>query len=147
MEMSGIGMHANDIIKSSEFLQLTLNAMVIFLQSGALHVKEEILWEAVQKWACYQSSHKTMEDSEEIKEEPEIDLIASDVKLALLKSVAPFIRFGLMDGEYFAKQVKPSNILSLQQVAVVACYILSNDSDAKCGEFSTKSRHLLCTIS
>ena len=141
MEISGIGSHANEIIKSSAFLELTLNAMIIFLQSDALHVQEEDLWEAVQKWAHYQSSDKTTEDSEQKNQEHEIDLVPDpDVRLALMKSVAPFIRFGLMDGEYFAKTVKPSNILSLQEVTDVACYILANDPNAQCGEFSTKSR-------
>ena len=57
----------------------------------------------------------------------------------LLKELCPFIRFGLMNGEYFVKKVKPLNILTNEEIMDILSYYQCKN-DEKCGKFSIIQR-------
>ena len=93
---------ASEILESSGFRSMSAKAMVIFLQSDGLNIKEEDLWEAVVKWA----EHKAFDGGQPLAKKRKLNngqpinaasqLSEDDMKLSLLKTVCPFIRFGFM---------------------------------------------------
>ncbi len=111
---------ADKIIKSNGFLQLSLNAMILFLQSDVINIKEEQLWEYTIKWAQYQyeiSNHSKNENDYDIKSD------SNNMKLYLLKNIRKYIRFGLMNGAYIVKNVKPLNCLTDSELVSIFSYI------------------------
>ena len=63
---------------------------------------------------------------------------AVDHKLFLLQSVRDLIRFGLMDGAYFTRNVVESKVLSAEELVSVLAYY--QVPDRGCGSFSTERR-------
>ena len=127
--------------------------MKIFLNSDYLFIEEEELFEGVLNWATCQTKNKMKIDKYAAfdGEEPsrkkqksndfmneEEDEKFQEIKFQFLKSVAPFIRFGLMDGKYLSKTVRPLNILSDKDIADILCY--QHCPDLECGRFPIKQR-------
>jgi len=145
-----LGFYAKEIIESADFLDLSLSAMIVFLQIDHLHIKEEELWEAVLKWIDHQESSKSSEavvpfskrrklndgsvDHKEAEFEAEVE------KCNLLSSVSPHIRFALMDGKYFVKKVQPKGCLNKDEILEISNYILCGGRETECGSFSVKKR-------
>eukprot|EP01084_Bolivina_argentea_P011879 22245_1 len=146
---------AKKMINSQGFVEMSLSAIQIILQLDTLRVAEEDLWTAVLRWADYQTinykqnvNYAGFDGSAPSKKKQKLDNEKSDGvdkrhRLNLLKDVCPYIRFGLMDGKYFVKQVRPHNCLTDKEVSDILCYIQCNDEP--CSAFSVKSRisHLL----
>eukprot|EP01083_Nonionella_stella_P305302 1064478_1 len=135
------------IIKSDAFLQLSLNAMKLFLQSDHLQITEDELWKYVIKWVEYQCKHNPrkqhaqvdMCDQEDSKNENDNNADnPKESRKHLLKSIAPCMRFGLMNGEYFAKHIVTEGILTQSELVSVLLYF--QNQEAKCGSFSTNFR-------
>jgi len=159
---------ADKIIKSKGFLHLNPNAMKLFLQCDDLNVTEEQLWDAVVKWADYQSvnnniSHEHDEENhgidssvddedehDEYKQEMEMEmginhdrsskLDSTHYKTYLLQEIRHFIRFGLMNGSYFVKKVKSLNVLTDSEMVTIFTFMACNDEE--CGSFNTTKRGL-----
>ena len=141
MQQTGIGQFAKQIVKTSQFLQLPPDGMVVFLQCDGLNIKEEQLLESTLKWVDYQASNRNFNGQPPPKKKQKTNHDMNEIqnlKSRLLKTVIPCIRFGLMDGKYFVKKVKPLNILSVDEIASISCYILCGDGE--CGKFETKPR-------
>eukprot|EP01083_Nonionella_stella_P037061 101076_1 len=113
-----------DLLGQDAFLKLKLPTMRWLLNIQPLHCCEEYLWAAVVNWAKYQSDTSDTDG----------------IKLYLMKSVRDLIRFGLMDGAYFAKYVEPEKVLSDKELLNVLLYY--QQPDRGCGAFSTAFRML-----
>jgi len=61
-----------------------------------------------------------------------------DYRVEMLKSIKKSIRFGLMNGEYIAKNVKDWNILTSEEL--VAIFVYQYDHNKGCAGFNTKKR-------
>merc|ERR1712228_225111 len=124
--------------------KLDLKTMRIILAIDMENCKEERLWDAILKWADYQSSNKKKKvnhvNDDDYKQNDDDDE-ANNVKayrLYLLKSVRDLMRFGLMDSVYFSKFVEPEKVLSGNELLVICLYFM--DKDRGCGKFSVKPR-------
>ena len=144
---SRLGNKADEIIQSDGFLSMTLKAMQLFLQSDHLRIKETDLWDRVLKWADHQSVkinannsdfYGNLPPSKKRKLDEDQDIIKASNKISLLTAIAPYIRFGLMDGKYFVTKVRNEGFLTDKEVADISCYIHS--SEQYCGEFNTSLR-------
>ena len=49
-----LGKYGKEIVKTQNFMKMSMNSMILFLQCDDLNIKEEGLWEAVMKWNRYQ---------------------------------------------------------------------------------------------
>jgi len=115
------------------------DAMSILLQCDYLGCKETSLWEAVLNWSAHKSSKGC--DQERPSKRRKLDTILTVTdgdQLALLTAVAPFIRFGLMGGKYFATKVVPQNVLTKDETLAVLMY--GHAPEQGCGPFSTIAR-------
>eukprot|EP01084_Bolivina_argentea_P061344 112099_1 len=132
-------LEVQNILKSDGFLKMNVKVMMTFLKTDPLQITEEELWEAVVKWANYQSINNSQLESksnDDMKYDDTSDL--EEQKLYLLKTVRFLIRFGLMNGKVFATQVIPQNVLTNNELLCILLYF--QNPDAKCGSFSTKQR-------
>eukprot|EP01083_Nonionella_stella_P259232 885345_1 len=84
---------------------------------------------------CNNHNNNTCSKSNEGKVDDE-----DESGLQLLKEVCPFIRFGLMSGQYFVKQVKPLNCLTDKQMNAILCYYQCPEET--CDVFNVKPRKL-----
>merc|ERR1712129_681218 len=66
------------------------------------------------------------------------NVIEWSIKIAHLKAICPFIRFGLMSGKYFVKKVKPLYCLTEKECLDIMSHIFCKDES--CGAFSTRKR-------
>eukprot|EP01084_Bolivina_argentea_P051531 94802_1 len=119
------------IIKSDSFLNLALEGMKILLTLDEFAVKEDIIWEQLIKWSDHQTQ-KVMDDQKQSDK-------ADEYKLSLLKSVKPYVRFGLMSPQCFARSVQPQNVLDAQEMIDVFTYLCGNKTKG-CGQFCIKPR-------
>ena len=128
------------ILKSDNFQMMSLKALRLFL-AQSIECKEEMIWEYVAKWAEYQARTKIrcLEECQDSKsDDPDDD--NSVTKISLLQSVKDLIRFGLMAGEYFTRNVVPMNVLSDKEVISVFAYF--QVPKRGCGSFQIETRHI-----
>eukprot|EP01083_Nonionella_stella_P098290 276367_1 len=145
LQVGRIGQHAGTIVQSQAFREMTLNAMKEFLSWDSLCIKESVLWDVVVKWAEYQASNIT-EPPKKKRKRSKTNNTNSQKKMnvdtkkmkKLLKAVCPQMRFGLMPGNYFVRNVKPHNCLTTKEIADILCHIQCKE--LPCGNFSTKRR-------
>eukprot|EP01083_Nonionella_stella_P106817 308608_1 len=88
---------------------------------------------------CNNHNNNTCSKSNEGKVDDE-----DESGLQLLKEVCPFIRFGLMSGQYFVKQVKPLNCLTDKQMNAILCYYQCPEET--CDVFNVKPRKLVFKV-
>merc|ERR1712154_64021 len=117
--------------------QMDVKSMKCLLQSDHLETKEEALWRHVVGWTEYQSKNSKNNDDEKHCEDNKFG--KQLLKKTLLLSVYKYIRFGLMDGDFFAKNVLSENVLTKDEAYSVFVYI--HNHDAGCTHFSTRQRH------
>lgn len=154
-----LGYYAKEIVDSKSFLKMELPAMKVFLQMDDLHIEEEELWDVVLKWVKHQQGDKSeieafteafTDDSEPSTKRQKLndgtpkntkcksENIQNIQNSEILKVLSPFMRFGLMDGEYFVQKVQPTKCLSQKEMLEISNYIICKD--VKCGSFSVKKR-------
>lgn len=135
------------ILSSNGFMEMNVESMQFLLQIDNLKIAEEKIWEAVLKW----KHHEIGSDANgkgEIDEEPpskrrRVDNHNSgDIQRRDLRSVARFIRFGLMDHQYFVQNVQPTECLNQEEMLTISNYIgmRATNPDFECGSFSTVKR-------
>eukprot|EP01084_Bolivina_argentea_P266494 452019_1 len=134
------------ICKSDVFLNLSIDSMQLFLKSDNLNITEEKLWEFVLKWAEHQSTQQPQKlnntnNDEEQDEKKDNDIKSNSYKHYFLKSIRKCIRFGVMDGTYFAIHIVPQNVLT--PVEVFAVFRYYHDPKSACGDFSCKVRQII----
>ena len=156
-KMDVIGHSAREIVKSEGFMEMGMESLRLMLQCDDLRIREDKLWDAVIKWTLRKSkeglgAEDNNTSSTGIDEEPPSQrrrlnsnrsLPSGNVNQSdLLRSVCPYIRFGLMDSKYFSEKVKPTGCLSKDELIAVLEYMTMKQSnpDYQCGKFSTKSR-------
>ena len=162
--------YTSTIINSPQFLKMRLSAMKELLQWNCLQVTEDALFTAVLKWADAQTrseldnENAAPDDTNNKQKLGGIDAVNKRRKLDdnryvnaanandkekqvekqkkwLLMQIYPLIRFGLMSGTYFVRNVKPLKILTDTQVGNVSCYILDpNAPNATCGGVTVTRR-------
>ncbi len=125
------------IINSDEFLTLTLNTMQFLLKSDYLMLTEE---EYVLKCADYQSEQCLQIDENNDEKYSDDDVKPKEYRQYLLKSVRQCMRFGLMNGKYFAQKVVKEQILTQSELTAILLYL--QDSDTSCGDFNTNIRQI-----
>eukprot|EP01083_Nonionella_stella_P089836 250855_1 len=137
-------------LQSNGFCRMNIEAMSIFLEHVSIDIKEEELWSYVLKWAQFQA--KEYENNEagktkEVLECKEVETVVDneDYKSFLLKSIRYRMRFGLMNGEYFVKNVVPERILTDKELVTIFCY--QNCNNLRCGSFITTQRTDLLIVS
>ena len=149
-----LGESATSYFESNFIKQCSIECIKVLLQIDTMDISEEEIWVAVVKWAEYQSSLSKCKDfdgSEPMNKrrklhhnhnnEEDEDHDKNNKKLNLLKELSPFIRYGLMSGRYFVKEVQPYNILSNKETQTISNYILcGQDINENCAGFSTKRR-------
>ena len=130
---------AQEIIKSDAFMRMDIMSMQFFLQFDELNVDEESLWEGVLRWIEGRIKCKDLGTTPSSKKK---------ARTELLQDLYPFIRFGLMEGSYFVKNVQPMNFLSKDEIVAIANHMLCRDEDSNvgCGTFCTKKRDFGKTI-
>lgn len=137
---SRLGRNAESIVKSKGFKSMGIEAMIIFLQYDVLDITEEKLWDALLKWKDHQNVGNDKRNSLEEPVMKKRKLNASSGDKAL-KAVCPYVRFGLMTGQYFVDKVQPQKCLDKDEVILIANYILCPDKAKRsCGKFSTQKR-------
>ena len=112
-----LGYFAKDIIKTDGFLQMGLPAMSLFLKIETLRIKEEALWQALLEWneritelpIEHDGEHSNANEPPRKRRKLDAETMKNN---AGLKAICPYIRFGLMAGEYFVEEVQPTNYLS-----------------------------------
>ena len=150
-----VALSALDIVNSDGFMRMGIESMQLLLQFDYLKISENDLWQKIQQWARQKAKQgESSTTVTGIDEEPpakrrrlnsssnsdgNADTITS---LELLRAVSPFIRFGLMDIEYFIEKVKPTGCLSKDEVIAVLEYMAMKEKDPKypCGIFKTEPR-------
>ena len=147
--------NAQDIVNSNGFMEMGMESMRLLLQCDDLKIGEEDLWDAVMKWAERKSMGLNPRDSVRTdavdQEPPSKRRRLNDSKYSkncnvnqsdLLRSVCPYIRFGLMNSKYFSERVKPTGCLSKDQMLSVFEYMTMKKENPQyeCGIFSTKPR-------
>ena len=150
-----LGYHAENIIKSDGFLKMGVPAMSLFLQIDELRIKEEDLWRALLKWSGHRADSEKEksvipfpENSNSSPKRRKLNDGSRDTNnnenhpsdMSALKAICPFIRFGLMSGEYFVRRVKPTGCLSDKEMLEISSYILCNGNSVQCPPFSVKKR-------
>eukprot|EP01084_Bolivina_argentea_P305622 527993_1 len=128
------------IIRSDEFLTLSLNAMQFLLKCDYLMITEDEIWEYVLKWADYQSEQCLQITDNSDEKYSDDDVKPKEYRQYLLKSVRQCMRFGLMNGKYFAQKVVKEQILTQSELTAILLYL--QDSDTNCGEFNTNIRQI-----
>eukprot|EP01084_Bolivina_argentea_P089514 161518_1 len=136
------------IFKSDGFVKMELKTMRFILKADPLKSSEEGLWDALLKWAEYQSTKHVEKVDDKMKHEEEDvkyddrkidnDVKAKEYKLYLLKSVKDLMRFGLMDGTYFARFVEPEKIFNNKELVTILLYY--QQPERGCGAFETRLR-------
>lgn len=130
-----LGFEAGNIVQSDGFMKMNQEAMCQFLQNDDLHIEEEALWEAVVKWSDNQSNHhlQTVKssnsacDQEPTAKRQKIENERN--QMSLLRSIAAYIRFGLMDAVYFIEEVQPTGCLSESEMLVITNYFIMRSKD------------------
>lgn len=80
-----------EVSHGEEFLALTADKMAGLLTSNELNVeKEETVYEALVRWVCFDEENR----------------------ISHLKTLLPFIRFGLLDSHFIREHIKNSPIIS-----------------------------------
>ena len=120
-------------LSSDSFLDMGKSALILLLQSDYLHLSEELIWESSLKWIARKIDRHGMKRKVFAHEQHQ----ESFEEMALLKDICPYIRFGLMQPQYFTKNVKPTNCLSLIELAQILSFM---HGDKECGKFRTKRR-------
>eukprot|EP01084_Bolivina_argentea_P089511 161510_1 len=130
------------ICNSDGFAKMELKTVRLILTQERFECSEERLWDAVLKWAEYQSTknvEKVDNELEDVKYDGKVDDVkAKEYKLYLLKSVKDLMRFGLMDGAYFAEFVEPEKIFNNKELITILLYF--HQPKRGCGVFSTTRR-------
>ena len=123
------------ILDSEAFLTMSSDAMSVFL-GRSIQCQEERIWEAMIKWDKKQRENmnisRTAQDDDDEKE--------SVGASSLLKSLRHLIRFGLMDGEYFTRNIVPMRVLTDKEMIEVFSY--RQYPNGGCGPFNTNTRKL-----
>ena len=138
-----------DIVNSEGFMALNVESMRLLLQCDNLRINEEDLWDAVMKWAETRSNGLS-DDNHDIDQEPSSKRRRLNSnhnshnvdQSEILRSVAPYIRFGLMGSTYFSERVKSTGCLSKDEVIAVFEYMAmrKKNPNFRCDKFSTKPR-------
>ena len=142
-KMKRIGRSAPEIVHSDGFMKMGTESIRLLLQCDYLQIKEEQLWDAVVKWSEGLSKGLNSGNNDDIDQEPPPKRRRFNVNQSdLLRSVCPYIRFGLMDMKYFTKKVKPTGCLTKDEVISVFEYMAmkEDNADYQCDKFSTKPR-------
>jgi len=109
-----------------------------FLKNDNLGVFEEDLWEYLVKWANYQSNNKINQSLDNGMKYADTTNNYNNYKLELLKAVRDLVRFGLMDGNYFATKIVPENIVTNAELIAILLYF--QNPTAGCGTFNVSPR-------
>ena len=153
-----LGYYAENIIKSDGFLKMGVPAMSLFLQIDQLRIKEEDLWRALLKWSDHRAEsekeksvipfpensdsspkRRKLNDGSRDNSNKEDNVSGASYE-SILKAICPFIRFGLMSGEYFVRRVKPTGCLSDKEMLEISSYILCKGQSVQCPPFSVTKR-------
>ena len=119
---------SNDValtmLESDGFCKMSLKAIQQLLERS-VNSKEERIWEAVVRWDQHQMQKHVDEkcDSDDVSMlDEETDVLGSQ-----LESIRHLVRFGLMNGAYFASKVMPKGILTdAEEKAVLLYYQISH---------------------
>eukprot|EP01083_Nonionella_stella_P250795 866038_1 len=112
-----VGNHAGTIVQSLAFRQMTLDAMKVFLSWDSLRIKESVLWNAVVKWAECQATKITEPPTKKSRTNNAVNKNVDQKKMKkCLKAVCPQMRFGLMAGDFFVRNVKAHNCLTTKEI-------------------------------
>lgn len=134
-----LGYYAKDIIKTNDFLQMGAPAMSVFLQIDQLRIKEEDLWDALLKWDSTQRSGVSVRAPKRRKLNNGGKSENSGGSDAL-KSICRFVRFGLMNEEYFVQKVQSTKCLTNEETLEISNYIMCKGNKVQCPSFSVTKR-------
>jgi len=113
-----IGQNTKDVINSQAFLRLSKPRLQAFLEMDKLTVDEEELLSAVVLWCNAECERSGLEKTPENRK-------------TLLKDVKHLIRFGCLTSTAVVKYVKPSGLLTDNELLELFTYLSTNDKKVK----------------
>ena len=125
--------NAKKVILSDNFKLLPQDLLIEILKFDEIYIKEEEIYQRCVVWCKYQAqSHDDNRNSEDEKFDEKRDW------KTYIKPLLIYIRFPVIDGKYFAKNIFHEKILTDQDMLNLMAYYLDQDQEIK--KFNTQFR-------